>query len=157
VGIRTLSTETDVLQAQGCDGVNPNAPAQTVPVEWSFKARKAVTNSRSWYEWSVWPVSSQTGTNRGGSSFATYTNIRQGQTLRYSEFLPTYCRGTYSITVGFMAAAPPGQTDDDASGGTPGHDGSLIVGQRDLRDQIGTSAFPHGQDGVLNSTLPLTA
>jgi hypothetical protein len=49
--------------------------------------------------------------------------------VHYSEFLPTYCHGTYSITVGFMAAAPPGQTDDDnASGGTPGHDGSLIVG-----------------------------
>ncbi len=114
---------------QGCDGINPDAPTPVVPIEWSFKARKAVTNSRSWYEWSVWPASAQTGTNCGGSSFATYNNIRQGQTLRYSEFLPTYCHGTYSIIVGFMSAAPPGQTDDDnASGGTPGHDGSLIVG-----------------------------
>ena len=99
-----------------------------MPVEWSFKARRAVTNSRSWYEWSISPESGQHGTNCYGSSFATYTNIRKGQILRYSEFVPTSCRGTYSIAVGFMASAPPTEADDNG-GGTPGYDGSLVVGR----------------------------
>jgi hypothetical protein len=113
-----------------CDGLSPDDKRTVVPVEWSFKARRAVTNSRSWYEWSISPVSSQTGTNCGGSSFATYTNVHQGQTLRYSQFLPTDCRGKYTISVGYTASAPPGQSDDTnaGGGGSPGHDGSILVG-----------------------------
>jgi hypothetical protein len=114
--------------AQGCDGVSPHEARRGVPVEWSFKARRAVTNSRSWYEWSISPESGQHGTNCYGSSFATYNNIREGQVLRYSEFVPSHCRGTYSIAVGFTASAPPTQADDNG-GGTPGYDGSLLVGR----------------------------
>jgi hypothetical protein len=110
----------------GCDGWSPYEK-RMLPVEWSFTARRAVTNSRSWYEWSVSPASSQTATNCGGSSFSTYTNIRQGQTLRYSQFFPTDCRGKYTISVGYTPGAPPGE-QDNGGGGTPGHDGSILVG-----------------------------
>lgn len=112
---------------EGCNGLSPRL-SRNVPVEWSFKARRAVTNSRSWYEWSVEADSGQTATNCGGSSFATYTNIRRGQMLRYSEFFPLTCRGTFTILVGFTPSAPPGQPDDEG-GGTPGLDGSLLVGR----------------------------
>jgi hypothetical protein len=95
------------------------------PVESSFTARLPVTNSRSWYEWSLeYPQ----GCDSGGESFATYSNIHAGQTLRYSTFLGTNCRGTYQLSIGFMAQAPPGQNDDDGGGGAPGHDGSVVVG-----------------------------
>lgn len=107
-----------------CDGVT-EPPSRELPVEWSFKARRAVTNSRSWYEWFLQPPQNCGG---GGESFATYSNIHPGQILRYSTFLPASCHGTYQIVVGFMAQAPPGQTDD-GGGGTPGHDGSIIVGR----------------------------
>jgi len=115
---------------QGCNGYSP-AFKQLVPVEWSFKAREAVKNSRSWYQWSVSPVSGQAATNCGGSSFATYANVSQGQVLRYSQLFPTTCRGKYTITVGFMASAPPRATDDTNGGGDglPGRDGSLLVGR----------------------------
>jgi hypothetical protein len=115
---------------QGCNGASPT-PTELVPIEWSFKARRAVTNSRSWYEWGVWPASSQTGTNCGGTTFATYTNIDKGQMLRYSQLYPLHCRGKYVITVGYVAAAPSQATDDTNGGGngSPGTDGSVIVGR----------------------------
>ena len=114
----------------GCNGYNPGFNPE-VPVEWSFEAREPVTNSRSWYEWDVSPDSSQTGTNCGGSSFATYTNIRKGQMLRYSQLMPKYCRGKYMVTVGYVASAPPTATDNTNGGGNgqPGTNGSLIVGR----------------------------
>ncbi len=111
---------------QGCNGVF-QSPTRMVPIEWSFEARRAVTSSRSWYEWSV---SSPTGhgCEGGGSSFSTYTNIHKGQELRYSQFFQASCHGTYSIVVGFTPSAPPGEPDDQG-GGFPGRDGSLIVGR----------------------------
>jgi hypothetical protein len=107
-----------------CDGVTEQ-PSRELPIEWSFKARVPVTNSRSWYEWSLQDPTSCGG---GGESFATYSNIHAGQTLRYSTFLGASCHGTYQLAVGFMAQAPPGQQDDNG-GGFPGRDGSIIVGR----------------------------
>ncbi len=51
--------------------------------------------------------------------------------LRYSQLYPVNCRGKYVITVGYVAAAPPQATDDTNGGGngTPGTDGSVIVGR----------------------------
>jgi hypothetical protein len=112
---------------EGCNGYTPSFKKE-VPVEWSFEAREPVTDSRRWYEWSVSPVSSQTGTNCGGSSFATYANIGKGQMLRYSQLFPASCKGKYTITVGYMAAAPPGESDNGGGGGA-GRDGSLLVGR----------------------------
>jgi hypothetical protein len=108
----------------GCDGVT-EAPSRELPVEWSFQARLAVTNSRSWYEWSL---QTPAGCGSGGESFATYSNIHAGRILRYSTFVGPICRGTYQLSVGFMAQAPPGQNDNDG-GGSPGRDGSIVVGR----------------------------
>lgn len=108
----------------GCGGVTDPASRQ-LPVEWSFKARIPTTNSRSWYEWSL---RAPPACNGGGESFATYSNIHAGRTLRYSTFLAADCHGTYQLSVGFMAQAQPGQTDD-GGGGLPGRDGSIVVGR----------------------------
>jgi hypothetical protein len=114
---------------EGCvDGLSA-APSRQVPVEWSFKARSAVTNSRSWYEWSVEDPGGRDCDEQGsGSSFSTYRNIPAGQTLKFSEFFEAACPGTYKITVGFMPQAPPGQPDN-GGGGSPGHDSTLLVGR----------------------------
>lgn len=110
---------------QGCSGVSA-VPTNSVPIEWSFKAREAVTSSGSWYEWSI--SGAGQGANCGGSSFATSNNVRKGQTLRYSTFLPSHCHGKYTIAVGFMPAASAGQAQSDAAE-VPGQDGSVIVGR----------------------------
>jgi hypothetical protein len=97
---------------------------RVVPVEWSFKARLAVTSDRSWYGWELdYPR----GCGAGGQSGSTDTRIRAGQTLRYSTFVSPNCRGTYHLTVGFMPQAPAGMLKP---GGTViGRDGSLVVGR----------------------------
>jgi hypothetical protein len=107
-----------------CAGVT-KVPSRELPVEWSFKARMPITNSRSWYEWFLQPPQ---GCGWGGASFATYSNIHAGQNLRYSTFVGATCHGTYQIIVGFMAQASPGQNDNDG-GGFPGRDGSVVVGR----------------------------
>jgi len=90
----------------------------------------AVTHDHSWYEWSLQYPS---GCATGDEGFATYSNIRAGQILRYSTFLGTTCRGTYQLVVGFMAPAPQGQTSVNGGGGFPGRDGSIVVGRATFR------------------------
>jgi hypothetical protein len=107
----------------GCAGISGLITRQ-LPVEWSFQARRPVTSSRSWYEWSLQPPA-RCG---GGQSSATSSNIHAGQILRYSTFLEPRCHGTYQITVGFMPQAPAGQNDNNI-GGSPGRDGSIVVGR----------------------------
>jgi hypothetical protein len=106
----------------GCDGVT-GLPSRELPVEWSFEARAPVTNSRSWYEWSL---QAPAGCGGGGEGYATSSNIHAGQILRYSTFVRATCHGAYRISVGFTAQAPPGQNDN--GGGFPGGDGSIAVG-----------------------------
>ena len=112
----------------GCNyGVLRNGvvhPTLVVPVEWSFKARLAVTTDRSWYGWELrYPH----GCAAGGESGSTDTRIGAGQTLRYSTFVNPSCRGTYDVTVAFMPQAPAGMLKP---GGTViGYQGSLIVGR----------------------------
>lgn len=108
----------------GCNGMTTSGWRE-LPVEWSFKARVPVTSGRSWYEWSLRTPPACGG---GGEGFATYSNIHAGQILRYSTFLDGSCHGTYQLTVGFMARAPPGQ-NDNGFGGFPGQDGSILVGR----------------------------
>ena len=110
-----------------CNGVTTSGWRE-LPVEWSFRARLAVTSSRSWYEWSI---QTPPGCGGGGESFATSSNIHAGQILRYSTFLDGSCHGTYQLTVGFVAQAPPGQ-NDNGSGGFPGQDGSILVGRASI-------------------------
>jgi hypothetical protein len=112
----------------GCSGLSPS-PSRVVPVEWSFKARRAVTDSRSWYSWDVEsPGRRDCDAQGSGTSFATFNNVRKGQMLRYSSFFAAQCHGTYTITVGFMPEAPPGQLDNGGPG-NPGRDGTLLVGR----------------------------
>ncbi len=113
----------------GCaDGLSAR-PSRQVSVEWSFKARRAVTNSRSWYEWSVQAPGARDCDEQGaGTSYSTFRDIPAGQTLKSSQFFEAACAGTYKITVGFMSQAPPGQPDN-GGGGDPGHDGTLLVGR----------------------------
>jgi hypothetical protein len=112
----------------GCANGLSTASRQ-VPVEWSFKARRAVTNGRSWYEWSLEdPGGRDCDAQGAGASFNTYRNIPAGQTLRFSQFFEAACPGTYKIAVGFMPHAPPG-IPDNGGGSSPGHDGTLLIGR----------------------------
>jgi hypothetical protein len=112
-----------------CGGGLSATPTRQVPVEWSFKARRAVTNGRSWYEWQIQDPGRRDCDERGsGGGYTTYRVIPAGQTLRFSEFVDAACRGTYKITVGFMPQAPP-ELPDDASGVPAGQDGTLLVGR----------------------------
>jgi hypothetical protein len=124
----TLRCSTLHLPEPCSDGLSAN-PSRQIPVEWTFKARRAVTNSRSWYEWAIQDPGGRDCEEQGaGSSFATDYNIPAGKTLRFSQFFEAGCPGTYKITVGFMPYAPPGQPDN-GGGGSPGHDGTLLVGR----------------------------
>jgi hypothetical protein len=109
------------------DGLSAT-PSRQIPVEWSFKARRAVTNSRSWYEWNIENPGERDCDEQGsGGGYSTYRNIPPGQTLRFSQFFEAACRGTYKITVGFMPQAPPSQQDN--GGDSPGQNGMLLVGR----------------------------
>jgi hypothetical protein len=110
-----------------CSGLGGLATRE-VPVEWSFKARRAVTNSRSWYEYSVRDPGGRDCDEQGaGSSYSTFHNIRAGQLLRFSQFFAAGCPGTYEITVGYMPYASPANPDN-GGGADPGHDGTILVG-----------------------------
>jgi hypothetical protein len=112
----------------GCAGWSP-AASREVPVELSFKARRAITNSRSWYEWAIEdPGGRDCPDGGGGTSYSTFRNISADQSLKYSTFVTADCPGTYKITVSFMPQAPPGESDN-GGGGSPGHDGTLLVGR----------------------------
>ena len=125
--IGTYGCPNKLRLPDGCSGVTTSGWRE-LPVEWSFKARLPVTSSLSWYEWSI---QTPPGCGGGGESFATNSNIPAGQTSRYSTFLDGSCRGTYRLTVGFMAQAPPGQ-NDNRFGGFPGQDGSILVGRASI-------------------------
>jgi hypothetical protein len=102
----------------GCAGMSGFITPQ-LPVKWTFEARRPVTNSRSWYGWSLQSPAECGG---GGESYATSSNIHAGKILRYSTFLDPTCHGIYQLIVAFMAQAPPDQ-NDNGSGEDPGHDG----------------------------------
>jgi hypothetical protein len=123
----TYSCPDNLHLPDGCAGMSATASRQ-VPVEWSFKARRAVTNSRSWYEWAIEDPGSRDCHEQGaGESYSTARNIPAGQTLKFSNFVDADCPGTYKIAVGFMPQAPPGQPDN-GGGDQPGRDGTLLVG-----------------------------
>jgi hypothetical protein len=97
---------------------------KVIPVEWSFTARRAVTTNRSWY---AWELRYPRGCGAGGEASATRSRVRSGQLLRYSTFVDSRCRGTYTLTVGFMPQEPPGMLGPSRM--RIGRDGSLIVGR----------------------------
>ena len=107
----------------GCDGVFENGRPE-LPIEWTFTARRAVTNSHSFYQWWLQPPPGC----GGATSYATDANIHAGQTLRYSTFLPASCHGTYNLTIGYTGQAPIGGTDEGSNATSPGQNGSIIIG-----------------------------
>jgi hypothetical protein len=87
----------------GCDGILMKSPSREVPIQWTFTARVAVTNSSTSYDWNL---QAPNGCGPVGGSGASSSNIRAGQILRYSTFLPASCHGTYRLTVQFNAQTP---------------------------------------------------
>ena len=103
----------------GCDGILRQSPSREVPIQWTFTARVAVTNSSTSYGWSL---QAPNGCGSVGGSGATSSNIRAGQTIRYSTFLPASCQGTYRLTVQFNAQtpnAPSGNSGPEPSDSIP--------------------------------------
>ena len=103
----------------GCDGILRQSPSREVPIQWTFTARVAVTNSSTSYGWSL---QAPNGCGSVGGSGATSSNIRAGQTIRYSTFLSASCHGTYLLTVEFNAQtpnAPSGNSGPEPSDSIP--------------------------------------
>lgn len=95
-------------------------------VDISFIARQPVTSSSSWYEDAI---TTPHKCNSGGSNGPiNLGNVRAGQRLHDNQFLSTApCKGTYHGLIGYMGDS--GHTDEEAGGGIPGKDGSVIVGR----------------------------
>jgi hypothetical protein len=108
----------------GCDGIIFESPSREVPVQWSFAARVAVTNRRTSYAWNLQRPAGCPPVGNGMWD----SNIRAGQTLRYSLFLPASCHGTYRLTVAFNAQTTE-EPNDALGGGSGGPWDSIPVGQ----------------------------
>jgi len=117
----------------GCDGILQRSPSREVPIQWTFAARVAVTKSGTSYGWNLQvpngcgPVG-ETFAPSFATSFATDSNIRAGQTLRYSTFLPASCHGTYRLTVQFNAQTPNAPSGNSGTG-PRGPSDSIPVGK----------------------------
>jgi hypothetical protein len=117
----------------GCQGIQFESPSRQVPIEWTFAARVAVTNSRTSYGWNLQvpngcgPVG-KTFPPTFATSFGTDSNIRAGQTLRYSTFLPPSCHGTYRLTVQFNAQTTD-EPNDALGGGSGGPWNPIPIGK----------------------------
>jgi hypothetical protein len=116
----------------GCDNIQMESPSREVPIQWTFTARVPVTNSRTSYGWNLQvpngcgPVG-KTFPPTFATSFGTDSNIRAGQTLRYSTFLPPSCHGTYRLTVQFNAQTTE-EPNDALGGGSGGPWDSIPIG-----------------------------
>jgi hypothetical protein len=111
----------------GCDGTLYRSPSREVPAEWTFTARVPVTNSATSYGWNLQPPNWHCGWS-GDQSGGTSSNIRAGQTIRYSTFLPPSCHGTYRLTVQFNAQTTE-EPNDALGGGSGGPWNSIPVGK----------------------------
>lgn len=96
-----------------------------VPVTISFTARRAVTSSASWYEDSIQAPRNCQGSEAGQIGLG---NVRAGQRLKQTNDEIPSCKGTYHGIVGYMPDSGP-INQDVSGGGTPGRDGSVIVGR----------------------------
>jgi hypothetical protein len=91
----------------------------------SFTARQPVTSSNSWYEFAV------TGPARceaDGNGPIGSGNVHTGQRLTERIGVVGMCKGTIRGVVGYMQNSGPTNEETAGSGGTPGQDGSIIVG-----------------------------
>lgn len=96
-------------------------------VDVSFTAREPVTNSSSWYEEAV--TDPRGCSSSGSAGQIDLGNVRAGQRLHSDEYLSRPpCKGTYHGLIGYMQDSGP-VNQDASGGGTPGRDGSVLVGR----------------------------
>ncbi len=91
----------------------------------SFTARQPVTSSDSWYEFAT------TGPPRceaDANGPIGYGNVHAGQQLTERISVSGTCNGTIRGVVGYMQNSGPTNEESAGSGGTPGRDGSIVVG-----------------------------
>jgi hypothetical protein len=91
----------------------------------SFIARQAVTSSDSWYEFATTGPARCEADSNGPIG---YGDIRVGQRLTARIGVSYNCRGTVHGNVGYMQHSGPTDAESAGSAGTPGKDGSIIVG-----------------------------
>jgi hypothetical protein len=107
---------------------------EDVYVTFTFKARVAVTNRQSQYEWTL--VSPG---NTGGSGGQTNKNLHVGQTVSYADFMPSE-RGIYHIAIAYTQDTEGAQSPATNSlylhvrSGTPLPPGTVIVGTFSFRE-----------------------
>jgi hypothetical protein len=93
-------------------------------IDISFIAREPVKSSSSWYEDAITdPPACASG---GSGGVIDLGDVRAGQRLYDREF--DSCKGTYHGVIGYMQNSGP-INQDNSGGGTPGRDGSVIVGR----------------------------
>jgi hypothetical protein len=96
----------------------------------SFTARQPVRTSSSWYE--IW-ITNPRGCPGSSSGPLGYGNVRVGQRLTSNQSLAQNCKGVYHGVIGYTQDAGPTDEEGAGSGGTPGQDGSIVVGRFSFR------------------------
>ena len=94
-------------------------------VDIAFTARQAVTTGSSWYEDYMTNPAGCSSSGQGGQ--IEFGNIRAGELIHDRRLIGT-CKGTYHGLIGYMQNSGP-IDQESAGGGTPGRDGSMIVGR----------------------------
>ncbi|HEX3764318.1 MAG TPA: hypothetical protein VHW23_36740 [Kofleriaceae bacterium] len=92
----------------------------------SFTARQPVKNDDSWYEVAT---TGPAHCEADGNGPVGYGNVRVGQKLSEQIGVSASCRGTVRGVVGYVQNGGPTDAETAGSGGTPGKDGSIIVGR----------------------------
>jgi hypothetical protein len=92
----------------------------------SFTARQPVKSSDSWYEVAT---TGPATCEADGNGPIGYGNVRVGQRLTQQIGVSGNCKGTIHGEVGYMENGGPTNAESAGSGGTPGRDGSIIVGR----------------------------
>jgi hypothetical protein len=95
----------------------------------SFTARQPVTSSDSWYGFAT---TGPAGCAADANGPIGYGNVHTGQRLTEHIDVSANCKGTIHGVVGYMQNSGPTDTES-AGGGTPGQDGSIIVGRFTFR------------------------
>lgn len=95
----------------------------------SFIARQPVTSSDSWYEFAT---SGPRSCEAGGAGQIGFGNIHVGQRLTESDSVGAGCKGVIRGVVGYMQNGGP-INQNNSGGGTPGQDGSIVVGRFSFR------------------------
>ncbi len=91
-----------------CNGKVPKGYARFDPggvgpqalVTVSFIAGQAVTSANSWYQWMF-----ESPGNQGGSGSSTQGNVRTGQQITFTDFVPVNTHGVYRGTILFVQNA----------------------------------------------------